>query len=256
MSQHVPSAWYADFFTELPNEFWRRAAVPQLTAADVAFVQDRLGLAPGSRLLDVPCGSGRHSLALAALGHHVTGVDISTEAIGHARRAAATAQTTAHGTVEFLVADMRDLPQTGDFDAVLCLGNSFGYLEPADLTVFIAATAAALRPGGGLVVDFGATAETVLPGFTGEDRVMHTGDITVETGTEYDVARSRLLSRYTFSRGEERLTATAVHHVYTSGHVAALLRDGGYTGVELYGGPDGAPYTVGSGRLLVTARRR
>lgn len=252
MSQHVPSAWYADFFTELPNEFWRRAAAPQLTAADVAFVQERLGLAPGSRLLDVPCGSGRHSLALAALGHRVTGVDISAEAVGHARRAAAEEGT----AVEFVVADMRDVPRTGDFDAVLCLGNSFGYLEPADLAVFVAATAAALRPGGGLVVDFNAAAETVLPGFTGQDRVMRTGDITVEASTEYDVVASRLLSRYTFSRGEERLTATAVHHVYTSGHIGALLRAGGFTDVALFGGPDGAPYTVGSDRLLVTARRR
>ena len=122
--------------------------------------------------------------------------------------------------------------------------------------MFIAAAAAALRPGGGLVVDFNATAESVLPGFTGQDRVMRTGDITVEAGTEYDVLASRLLSRYTFTRGGERLTATAVHHVYTSGHIAALLRDGGFTDVTLFGGPDGAPYTLGSDRLLVTARRR
>jgi 2-polyprenyl-3-methyl-5-hydroxy-6-metoxy-1,4-benzoquinol methylase len=251
LSQHVASAWYADFFTELPNEFWRRAAAPHLTAADVAFVQDRLGLAPGSRLLDVPCGSGRHSLALAALGHRVTGVDISAEAVGHARRAAQRQGL----DVRFVVADMRDIPRTGDFDAVLCLGNSFGYLEPADLVVFVAATAAALRPGGGLVVDFNAAAESVLPGFTGQDRVMRTGDITVEAGTEYDVAASRLLSRYTFIRGEERLTATAVHHVYTSGHLGALLRDGGFTDVTLSGGPDGAPFQVGGDRLLITARR-
>lgn len=150
---------------------------------------------------------------------------------------------------------MRDIPGDGDFDAVLCLGNSFGYLEPGDLTVFIAATAAALRPGGGLVVDFAATAETVLPGFTGEDRVTRTGDITVETGTVYDVAASRLLSTYTFTRGGQRHTATAVHHVSTSGHIAMLLRDGGFTDVALFGGPDGAPYPVGSNRLLVTARR-
>ncbi|MFC4999785.1 SAM-dependent methyltransferase [Dactylosporangium cerinum] len=255
MSEHVrsavPATWYADFFTELPNEFWRRAAVPELTTADVGFVQERLGLAPGSRLLDVPCGSGRHSLALAALGHRVTGVDISAEAIGHARRAAATAGA----EIDFMVADMRDVPRTGDFDAVLCLGNSFGYLEPADLTVFIAAAAAALRPGGGFVVDFSAAAETVLPGFTGQDRVMRTGDITVEAAIEYDVLTSRMLSRYTFIRGDERLDATAVHHVYTSGHIGALLRDGGFTDVTLFGGPDDAPYTMGSDRLLVTARR-
>ena len=62
MSEHVRSAWYADFFTELPNEFWRRAVPPEATTAEVDFVEERLGLAPGSRVVDVPCGSGRHSM--------------------------------------------------------------------------------------------------------------------------------------------------------------------------------------------------
>ena len=85
------SDWYTEFFTELPNEFWRRAAPPESAEADIDFVERQLGLSPGSRIVDVPCGSGRHSLALAARGHVVTGIDISTEAIAHARRAAADA---------------------------------------------------------------------------------------------------------------------------------------------------------------------
>ena len=131
--------WYESFFTELPNEFWRRAAGPQLTAADVAFVQARLQLAPGARILDVPCGSGRHTLVRAAAGYRVTGVDISAEAIGHARRAAAAAGV----DVELTVADMRHIPPTGDFDAAVCLGNSFGYLGTAGVREFIAALSGA-----------------------------------------------------------------------------------------------------------------
>ncbi|MDQ3154105.1 MAG: class I SAM-dependent methyltransferase [Actinomycetota bacterium] len=162
LSDHISSAWYADFFTELPNEFWRRAASPESTVADVEFIEERLGLTPGSRILDVPCGSGRHSLALAARGHRVTGVDISTDAIAHARRTAADA----HLDVEFELADMREIPQAGAFDATVCLGNSFGYLDMTGTRKFVAALAGAVRPGGGLVVDFNATAETVLPGYT------------------------------------------------------------------------------------------
>ena len=250
MSQHVSSAWYADFFTELPNEFWRRAVPPQATAAEVDFVEERLGLAPGSRIVDVPCGSGRHSIALASRGHAVTGLDISPEAIGHARRAAAEAGV----EVDFRLAEMRGVPPDG-FDAAVCMGNSFGYLDPEGTRAFVAALAAAVRPGGGLVVDYSAAAESILPGFTGEDRTMPAGDITVAATTEYDVAHSRLVSGYRFTRGEEEVAVTALHHVLTCAQIDDLLTTAGFVDIAHYAGPDGDPFRLGSPRLLLTTRR-
>ena len=243
--------WYQTFFTELPNEFWRRAVTPEWTTADVDFIESALELPVGSQVLDAPCGSGRHSLLLAARGHKVTGVDISAEAIGYARTAADAAGL----AVEFILDDMRRLPQTGGYDAAVCLGNSFGYLDPAGTREFVAALGGAVRPGGGLVIDFAATAESILPGFTTEPRATRTGDIEVDTRVEYDVVESRLLSSYTFRRGGEVLESTAVHHVYTSGQLTGFLRAGGFTVTGRHGGPDGSPYQLGSPRLILLARR-
>jgi len=251
LSHHISSTWYEDFFTELPNEFWRRVATPEMTTADLDFVESHLALTSGSRILDVPCGSGRHSIALAQRGHRVTGFDISAEAIEHARRTA----TDTGLDVGFEQADMRGIPRSGSFDAAVCLGNSFGYLDIEGTRQFVAALAGAIRPGGGLVLDFSATAETVLPGFTGEPRTMRTGDIVVETTTEYDVTASRLISHYDFTRGAERLSTTAIHHVYTCAHIGQLLSDAGFVDIQRFGGPDSAPYSLGSSRLLLTARR-
>jgi SAM-dependent methyltransferase len=251
LSEHVSSAWYADFFTELPNEFWRRAVPPEATTAEIDFVEERLGLAPGSRVVDVPCGSGRHSIALAERGHTVTGLDISAEAIEHARRTAKAAGV----DVDFRLAEMREVPPDG-FDAAVCMGNSFGYLDPEGTRTFVAALAAAVRPGGGLVVDFSATAESVLPGFTGEDRTMDVGDISVAATTEYDVAHSRMISGYRFSRGAEEVAVTALHHVFTCAQIDDLLTTAGFVDIALYAGPDGEPFRLGSPRLLLTARRR
>jgi SAM-dependent methyltransferase len=257
VSHTVSSAWYADFFTELPNEFWRRVVPPEATAAEVDFLEEHLGLRPGARVVDVPCGSGRHTLALAARGHRVTGLDISAEAIGHARRAAEAAGL----DVTLVRAEMREVAHHGTFDAAICLGNSFGYLDAAGTRAFARALAAAVRPGGGLVVDFNLAAESVLPGHTGGPRTLEVGDITAVTTSEYDVDRSCIRSHYRFRRGPggaggtEEVAVTALHHVYTSAHLGEILTDAGFTDVARFAGPDGAPYVLGAPRLLLTARR-
>ena len=64
---------------------------------------------------------------------------------------------------------------------------------------------------------------------------------------ECDVTASRPLSTYTFR---------AVHHVYTTGHLTELLDEGGFVVVGRFADPDGTPFTVGAGRLLLVTERR
>jgi SAM-dependent methyltransferase len=251
MSSHVSNTWYDDFFTELPNEFWRRAVPAEATVADITFVASRLGLSPASHVLDVPCGSGRHALELAARGHHVTGIDLSAEAIAHARRQARISGL----SPTFIRADMRALPDQPTFDAAICMGNSFGYLGIAETRVFVARLAAAIRPGGGLVIDFGAAAESILPSYTGVERTMDTGDIRVTATNAYDVVASRLVNTYRFTRGSEEVSISALHYIYTCAQLGEFLTDVGFGGLEYFADTDGTPFTMGAGRLLVTARR-
>jgi cyclopropane fatty-acyl-phospholipid synthase-like methyltransferase len=58
---------------------------PEQTRAEVDFLVKLLGGAPKARVLDVPCGNGRHSLELAARGRRMTGVDLAEEFIEEAR---------------------------------------------------------------------------------------------------------------------------------------------------------------------------
>src|SRR5262245_6068727 len=115
--------WFEDFFHGVANDLWRKALPEMHTNAEVDFLEKQLGRK--GRVLDVPCGFGRHSLELARRGHRVTGVDLSVEFIAEAREAAKAAKLKA----EFKVGDMRRLQLDGGFDLACCLGNSFGYLE-------------------------------------------------------------------------------------------------------------------------------
>ncbi len=132
------------------------------TAQEVAALVDLLALTPGERVLDVGCGPGRHSLALAAAGFEVVGVDISAEFVALAASAAGASD--APVAPRFVQADARDLVDFADsFDAVisLCQG-AFGLTGGPGATPdllrreldepILAGMAGALRPGGRLAV--------------------------------------------------------------------------------------------------------
>ncbi|RSK43713.1 class I SAM-dependent methyltransferase [Hymenobacter rigui] len=115
---------------------------------------------PAAHLLDLACGKGRHSRYLSEQGFDVTGVDLSARSIAAARQFA-------HAQLHFHVHDMRDPLPYGPFDFVLNLFTSFGYFEhEAENVVALRNAAAALRPGGKLVIDFLNTElaiETLVP---------------------------------------------------------------------------------------------
>jgi hypothetical protein len=96
----------------------------------------------------------------------------------------------------------------------------------------------------------------VLPGFVAErPRDMTVGDIHVTGSNTYDVANSRLLSTYVFSRGAQEVRATALHHVFTLVQIRDLLRGAGFCDIRHCGGTLGEPFELGCGRLLLTATR-
>jgi SAM-dependent methyltransferase len=102
---------------------------------------------PGTRLLDVACGTGKSFLEFARRGYSVTACDLSAEMLARAR-------AKADGRAELFVADMRELPRVGEFDVVTCIDEPLNYLLAADeLECAIRSIATNVRPGGLFVFD-------------------------------------------------------------------------------------------------------
>ena len=119
------------------------------TAAEQQEIARWLQLAPGVRLLDVCCGSGGPSLALAErAGCHVTGLDV--EPVGVARARTAAARRGLGERTEFLTADCGGRLPFADraFDAVLCV-DAINHLPERLAT--LREWARLLQPGGRLL---------------------------------------------------------------------------------------------------------
>lgn len=138
--------WFEDVADHLGSAYLRYSFTKG-TRQEVEFLCGALGLEPGMRVLDVGCGPGRHSYALAERGIRAHGIDVS-------RRFVDIANSGAPAGATFERLDARRLGFESEFDAVICLcQGAFGLMtaDGHDETV-IAGMSGALRPGGRLAL--------------------------------------------------------------------------------------------------------
>ena len=137
---NVNPEWYKYWSLDIKKQSW-----VEDTENQVDFIVKTLELTGKERILDLACGFGRHSLALARRGFSVVGVDITKDFIDDAIKEAKAASL----SVDFILSDIRDLTFKSEFDVVLNLADgAIGYLEndEENLKIFDV-IANALKPG-------------------------------------------------------------------------------------------------------------
>jgi len=241
----LKSEWFETFFQGPAVDFWTRAMSPAQTLTEVDFLEKTFDVKPGARLLDVPCGNGRHSIELARRGYRVTGIDLSDEFLAAAR---------SELDADWRKGDMRALVlDAASFDGAFCVGNSFGYLDHEGIATFLSALAGALKPGARLIVDTGVAAESL----THVQRRWHQlGDLLILSDPRYDALAGRLDIDYTFIRGGSVETRPTSSYVFTVSEICRMFRASGFEVAAANAGYAGEPYQLGSPRLVLIAMRR
>ena len=124
------------------------------TAFEIQFLLEELRLPPGNDILDMGCGTGRHSIPLALAGYQVTGVDISAGMLAEARKKASVAGV----QVDWVQTDARLYWAEKAYDAAislcegaLCLHTPEDDPLERDQTV-LGNISQALKPGGKLII--------------------------------------------------------------------------------------------------------
>lgn len=242
--------WWDVYFNELYLRISEVILTPDRTAQEVAGVMTLLDSSPGTRILDLCCGQGRHAVPLARAGYQMTGLDRSPYLLGEAQRAAERAGV----EVQWVRGDMRRLPWNGQFDACVNLFTAFGYFDDeAENEQVLHQVCRALKPGGMFLLDV-SNRDYYLMRLWPNGWRRH-GRAVILEDTSFDPVTCRFTMTFTWAEGAnwESLTHSVRH--YTAPELAGMLRRAGLTPVAYYGDFDGSDFELYSKRLIVVARK-
>jgi len=250
--ERAPREWWQGFFTGpwLPVQAAVKGDV-EATRREADWLWSALGLEPGARVLDAPCGTGRHAVEIAARGARVTGVDISDEVLALARERAA--ERAVEESVELTQADMRDLPEDGSFDGAYCWWGSFGFFDEQGNARFLEAVARSLKPGARFALDV-YPLEAVLRRWQASS-LAAVGETLFGEVREYDPATSRVESEWHLvAQGRQQVRRGSIR-LYTFRELHGLLAAAGFADVAAWSDLDGAAWSFGHGRCHLVATR-
>jgi SAM-dependent methyltransferase len=223
------------------------------TLREAEFISEALTSAPGSEILDVGCGYGRHAIELVQRGFNVTGLDLSLPLL---IRAADEAQRRSL-SVNFVHADMREMAFENQFDGAYSMLTSFGYFDEETNLRVAERIGRALRPGGRFLLDI-LNRDYVVADLPVRVWWEGTGCVVLEE-VDFNFHTSRINTHRSivFEDGRQLEQELSVR-AYSLHEIGRLLRQAGFRVINVSGGlaTRGDFFGSASRNLLILAEKR
>jgi len=202
----------------------------QHTEAEVEFLLSLYPLSRGARILDIGCGTGRHSIALARRGYKMTGLDFSKGMLFEAGEKAKAAGV----QVQWVLADATEFKFPDPYDAAICLcEGAVGLVERGedaeahDSSVF-ANIAASLKPN----------APFVLTALNGYSVIRQMKDEFIAEGRfDPNTMVSNYVDEWDLPEGQTRIQIN--ERLFIAPEVVKMLRTAGFVVDNVFGGTAG-----------------
>jgi SAM-dependent methyltransferase len=232
-------AWWQSFFDEDYLHVWG-ADKSERNAREIEGLWTLLGLQPGARVLDAPCGYGRLSQPLAARGAVVVGVDQSAAMIAHAER---NRDGVGADRLRYRQHDLRQPLVEDGFAAALNIYSSLGYGSEADDLAVLTTLRRAVRPDGRVFVEtmHRDVAATYLSREVAPADRLSDGTLVVEQ-PRFDPVEGRVNTTWYWSgpRGSGQKSASI--RMYCITELVALMTRAGLQLVSAHRGCSPAPF--------------
>ncbi len=242
--------WYKTFFNGSFLHFWVKAIKPEQTEAEIKFIKEVVSLPTEANILDVPCGFGRHSIALAKENYKLTSLDIAEGYINSLNEI----KNKEGLPITTIQADILEHDLKGSFDLAICFGNSFSYFSYYPLLLFAKKVSNVLKAGGTFIINTGALAESLLPSIV-QNTWVQLEDIIILFERKYHTDASVLQSDYQIIKEGKIEKGTAFHYVFTLAEIKRLLTEAGFHEIVVYSDLNKSDYKIGDRQVYIIARK-
>jgi 2-polyprenyl-3-methyl-5-hydroxy-6-metoxy-1,4-benzoquinol methylase len=239
------------YFDGMYKDIWKSLIPDKLTAAEVQFLIDETPLIASSKVLDMMCGYGRHSIALARKGYQVTAVDNLESYITEI----ATQATAEHLPIKYIKEDILNFCSDEQFDLAICMGNSICFFNEADTLKLLSNLALQVKPGGKLVINSWCIAEIAIKNFvpTGSGKV-GTTEVLTESQFLFHPTRIETLNTFIAEDGTKEFKK-AVDYIYSYAEMEKMLQSVGFSIKSAYSIPGKKIFSFGEPRLYLVAEK-
>ena len=238
-------AWWrnyfgADFFALHVDLF-----PEELSRTEVAGMIELLEIPVGARILDVPCGWGRHTALFFEQGYDAVGTDLSYDLL---RRAAPGPR--------YAAADVRQQPfRDAAFDVVINVFTSLGlFLDDDEDLAALREAHRLLIPGGRLLLE-SMHRDDVVADYAERDRWRLPDGTEVRVRRRFDPVAGISHERLRWRRGEQEGRKAHALRLRTATEIAALVQAAGFDDVAYYGSWEGTPFTHRDSSLILIATK-
>ncbi|XLQ20593.1 MAG: SAM-dependent methyltransferase [Candidatus Moraniibacteriota bacterium] len=224
------------------------------TLTEVNGVEKLLSLQPNAKILDCPCGYGRHSIALAEKGYHVTASDINPIHLNiMSTNISAFHNRKISDRILFNISDMRYLQVSTEFDAVINMFYSFGFFETdVENELVLRNFWKSLRPGGKFLMHTDVNLPRVLSGNykTDEFRNLNSKN-TLRIIDNYNPKTKRMNGEWIINGVSKQYSV----RVYSKSEFIRICLKVGFTSCVAYSNWQGNDYTEASEDMIIVATK-
>ncbi len=223
--------WYKELFENYARTY-DKEPFTQGTIGEVDFIEKELNFDKSKIILDIGCGTGRHSIELTKRGYKVTGVDLSESQLQRAREKAKE-----NGVeVKFIREDARDLTFKNEFDLVMLIcEGAFPLMETDEMNFKILENASkALKTNGKLIL---TTLSALYPLYHSVKDFINSGSgdgTTLTNSFNFITFRDTSTVEVTDDAGKKK-TLSCNERYYTPSEISWYLKSLHFKTIDIYG---------------------